>query len=633
MQQTHNQLRQQQQNQQRQHQHNASSSHTLRNRTTTNNNDRQHKQQHSTSPTGSARARQQRAGRHYARTHAQAGLQSNAAHQQLDTGFQKYQQRLQHTPEAILQYVTKENTRQTRRSQRGKFKLAAAEIWRREQAAAKIVSQETEQVVKEDRYGYFPREKPDDAVRLMYENWNSLGIFTGDKKITTIDGLVKRYQVDILAGCETQCDWRQAERSRRFQHLLAFGQRKKCIVGHNTTERTVRDQKGGTAMATFGRLSASVHSSGSDYTGLGRWCWQLIKKGDKTTRVVVAYQPGEPGRDSKGYTVFEQHQRYFEARGDFRSPRTIFFQQLISQLLLWKAAGEEIILCGDFNENVYDSRLGKRLALPDLLMREQCHLHTGDRLPNTFVTGSRPIDAVYATSGTEVIHAGLLPKYGGVGDHRCFILDFTSQSVLGKVLPRVLPPHARKLNCFCKRIRDNYNSLLDQLCDRHAMYKKMNELTNLADLLSPAEFQIKMNRWDEEMTDYMRASEDKCHKFKQDHTAWSPKYGVWKRRHRLLTRVGKFLQGRIPDSRNLIRDCLKKKIGDPRQMTQELLKVELFICGKEMAALQARAPQLRHEHLQRRLATHRKSGNTKAIDDITRIIRRESQERRYSRLR
>ena len=216
VQQTHNQLRQQQQNQQRQHQHNASSSHTLRNRTTTNNNDRQHKQQHSTSPTGSARARQQRAGRHYARTHAQAGLQSNAAHQQLDTGFQKYQQRLQHTPEAILQYVTKENTRQTRRSQRGKFKLAAAEIWRREQAAAKIVSQETEQVVKEDRYGYFPREKPDDAVRLMYENWNSLGIFTGDKKITTIDGLVKRYQVDILAGCETQCDWRQAERSRRF---------------------------------------------------------------------------------------------------------------------------------------------------------------------------------------------------------------------------------------------------------------------------------------------------------------------------------------------------------------------------------------------------------------------------------
>ena len=75
----------------------------------------------------------------------------------------------------------------------------------------------------------------------------------------------------------------------------------------------------GTAMATFDRLSTFVMTSGCDDTGLGRWAWQLVGKGSTRTRVVVAYQPGKPGPNSKGYTVWEQHQRYFEAKGDFRS--------------------------------------------------------------------------------------------------------------------------------------------------------------------------------------------------------------------------------------------------------------------------------------------------------------------------
>ena len=62
-----------------------------------------------------------------------------------------------------------------------------------------------------------------------------------------------------------------------------------------------------------------------------------------------------------------------------------------------------------------------------------------EQLPATFITGTRPIDAVYATSGIEVMNAGLLGKYGGVGDHRCFVLDFATTSVVGSNFPRVLP--------------------------------------------------------------------------------------------------------------------------------------------------------------------------------------------------
>ena len=158
--------------------------------------------------------------------------------------------------------------------------------------------------------------------------------------------------------------------------------------------------------------------------GLGRWCWQLVGKGGKSTRIVVAYQPCKSNKNLRGFTTCEQHERYFQPREDFCSPRTIFYEQLVSQLILWKSAGEEIILCGNFNKNVYDSRIGWRLAQPDLLMKEQCLLKTGERLPNTFITETRPIDGVFANTGIEDMDADLLPKYGGISDHRAFILKF-----------------------------------------------------------------------------------------------------------------------------------------------------------------------------------------------------------------
>ena len=67
-----------------------------------------------------------------------------------------------------------------------------------------------------DRYVYVPTQKDTNTFWLMYENWNSLGVFAGDDKITHLNKLVKQYQVDTIAGCETQCNGRQAPVDRQF---------------------------------------------------------------------------------------------------------------------------------------------------------------------------------------------------------------------------------------------------------------------------------------------------------------------------------------------------------------------------------------------------------------------------------
>ena len=122
----------------------------------------------------------------------------------------------------------------------------------------------------EDRYGYVPAQKDSNTFRLLYENWNSLGVFAGDDKTTNLNKLVKQYQVDTIAGCETQCDWRQAPVDWQFGELIARGKDKRLVAGRNITilvTNAVRDQRSGASMMTIGRIRKHIVDSGVDSDG------------------------------------------------------------------------------------------------------------------------------------------------------------------------------------------------------------------------------------------------------------------------------------------------------------------------------------------------------------------------------
>jgi hypothetical protein len=60
-------------------------------------------------------------------------------------------------------------------------------------------------------------------------------------------------------------------------------------------------------------------------------------------------------------TVAAQHEWYFWKKGYLNKPQEIFSSQLITQLMVWSAASEEVILFIDVNENVYMGPLTKTL--------------------------------------------------------------------------------------------------------------------------------------------------------------------------------------------------------------------------------------------------------------------------------
>ncbi len=127
-------------------------------------------------------------------------------------------------------------------------------------------------------------------------------------------------------------------------------------MAHNINERMHPNQFGGCAMMAMSTIDPEVIDTGVDTMGLGRWCWMHIGLGRKKTRIVMAYQPSNSSR-SAGTTVKDQHSCNFQSLADAHPPRTIFFEQLIAQLALWKTIDNNIILLGNFNKNVYTGQL------------------------------------------------------------------------------------------------------------------------------------------------------------------------------------------------------------------------------------------------------------------------------------
>ncbi len=108
-----------------------------------------------------------------------------------------------------------------------------------------------------------------------------------------------------------------------------------------------------------------------------------------------------------------------------------------------------------------------------------------------------------------------------------FLLDKTSQSLIGNAFPRVMPAASRLLNCNPNQIRNKYNQVLNQLSNRHLLFYKLLWLNDEVDSLTETQFLLRINKIDQELEEFMKAVEKDCHKYLGGRVEWSPKAGVW----------------------------------------------------------------------------------------------------------
>ena len=103
-------------------------------------------------------------------------------------------------------------------------------------------------------HGYVPDKKPDGIIHIMMENWNSIKLFTekNQERIAKINKSRKRYNADIMLGCEPQVNWSMADSEHQFYELFGFREQKKGNAAYNRNEHVKRCQQGGTTAMAFG---------------------------------------------------------------------------------------------------------------------------------------------------------------------------------------------------------------------------------------------------------------------------------------------------------------------------------------------------------------------------------------------
>mmetsp|Transcript_7101 Transcript_7101/g.13232 ORF Transcript_7101/g.13232 Transcript_7101/m.13232 type:complete len:115 (-) Transcript_7101:616-960(-) len=102
----------------------------------------------------------------------------------------------------------------------------------------------------------------------------------------------------------------------------------------------------------------------------------------------------------------------------------------------------------------------------------------------------------------------IMPVGYGVGDHRMFVVDFTTASIIGKSPPPLIRPAARRVNTKIEGCAAKCNTVLEKLLHRHKHLVKLKSVTSAQ--MTTEEKRRKLELIDKESGQYQRRVEKKC---------------------------------------------------------------------------------------------------------------------------
>ena len=112
------------------------------------------------------------------------------------------------------------------------------------------------------------------------------------------------------------------------------------------------------------------------------------------------------------------------------------------------------------NHIIYRGLIGRTLVTDEeLCMKEVIKDYTNEELGLTYFRGSKPIDGIWITPDVQIANSCVMPAGYGIGDHRMFIIDIVTSSMIGIDPPWITRPPARRLNTRLPYIAERYASL------------------------------------------------------------------------------------------------------------------------------------------------------------------------------
>ena len=468
-----------------------------------------------------------------------------------------------------------------------------------------------------DWWGNKLTKKKSKTIRVCTVNINSLGLTKTSPKDIEIRKFMENFDVDIMCLTEVNAHWSLIEpEDKIWDRTALWFENVRLGVGYNTNDKNAsKDQRGGTVIIAKDKIAITC-SSGSDVSRLGRWSWIHIKGAQGlNTRVITAYSPSGSGRGPS--TVYSQHLSHL--RDD---PTKRFWDDLGIQLSQWIQEGDQIILSGDWNEDITSNNIQDWMRVFGL---HECILDRhGYDPPPTYQRGTRAIDGIFCSSSCDSTRSGYLPFNFIPGDHRCIWADFTHSSLIGYNMNDIPPFARRRLKLSDPRTVKKYLNYLHHFLHKHKVYSLINELRNKAENPLTMKQEHVYEKIDKLRVEGMLWAERKCRKIRVGHKQWSPKLQKSMDTVKLWSITYKSRLGLNISKRTILR--LSNKLDIPTaQVTTRQARRELRKAKAEYSSISKEHATLRTSFLEDLARARAREGNTKASSELRSLKNREAQ--------
>ena len=188
-------------------------------------------------------------------------------------------------------------------------------------------------------------------------------------------------------------------------------------------------------MLTTGNATGRVASQDQDKWG--RWVSQSFQGAQgRTITIVSAYQVvTDVARGGTTTVTTQQYSLLVQDQDQTKAPRAAFRRDLKAFLHKCRQRGDELILVGDFNEDIGETADGMVSVIQDLDMVDMMGAaRHNSALPITYSRGRKCLDYGFATA--HVCTALTACGYESFGhrfpsDHRAYFFDFDMRRLFG----------------------------------------------------------------------------------------------------------------------------------------------------------------------------------------------------------
>ena len=332
-----------------------------------------------------------------------------------------------------------------------------------------------------DYWGDECLDKLGDHIRIYVQNVSGIRLDTRGGRFDSVCQVQKEVQADIVLGQEHNLD-SSPYSVRSILHTTSRQHWQRARLNIATTPIAFKNtyKPGGTFMLTVDNATGRIKSQDQDKWG--RWvCQTLQGSAGRQVTIVSAYQPVTDTSKPGTVTVAtQQHTLLVQQRNSILSPREAFCRDLRAFLVQRREMGDELILVGDFNEEIGSEPSGMLSILQDLQMENLMYTRHGGRpTPAIYSRGRRCLDYGFATP--QVCHSLQRCGFEAFGyrfpsDHRAYYFDFQISSLFGTHIQPLSKFEPRLLQSSNAKQVTSYLRRMDELMQASNAYERGDRL-------------------------------------------------------------------------------------------------------------------------------------------------------------